>query len=107
MVCTFIDPDPFLSFPLISQLTRLSFPLFLLYSLSPSSLSLPPTDPSLHRPSLSSLLSLLQQVELNSSLISASPDNPEAVLDAIMQVALCEVSFIEYFYFAIKNTLFA
>ena len=110
-------PEPFLPFspshlPFSPPFLTPHSPLFLinLFSSSPSlspslppslslshlssrplSLPLPPVLPSTVPPSLLSL-SLLQQVQLESSLISASPDNPEAALDAIMQVALCEVS---------------
>ena len=31
------------------------------------------------------------QMELDSALLSASPDHPEALLDALLQVAVCEV----------------
>ena len=32
--------------------------------------------------------------EVNESLISASPDAPESILDAIMQIAVCEVGHV-------------
>ena len=39
-----------------------------------------------------SLLLSPQQTEVRESLLSASADAPESILDAIMQISVCEVS---------------
>ncbi len=43
-----------------------------------------------HRLDLTDNATLLQS-QLDSALLSASPDHPEALLDALLQVAVCEV----------------
>lgn len=44
-----------------------------------------------HRLNLTSDGNLLND-ELNNAKLSASPDHPESILDALLQVAVCEVS---------------